>query len=143
MKEFEGKVRLVLKLYPYKYRDYSHIAAEAALAAHDQGKFWEMHRLLLKRSPDLDRKSLIRYAQDLNLDVTKFTESLDTMKHSALIERDKKLALDLDLYTTPTFFINGKKVVGDVPYARLKKLVEQELRLARKQTSTKTVFSKE
>jgi len=132
MKEFEGKVRLVLKLYPYTYRDYSHIAAEAALAAHDQGKFWEMHRLLLKRSPDLDRKSLIRYAQDLNLDVTKFTESLDTMKHSALIERDKKLALDLDLYTTPTFFINGKKVVGDVPYARLKKLVEQELRLARK-----------
>jgi protein-disulfide isomerase len=132
MKEFEGKVRLVLKLYPYKYRDYSHIAAEAALAAHDQGKFWEMHRLLLKRSPDLDRKSLIRYAQDLNLDVGKFTESLDAMRHSALIERDKKLALDLDLYTTPTFFVNGKKVVGDVPYARLRKIVEQELRLAKK-----------
>src|SRR5512139_2502514 len=132
MKEFEGKVRLVLKLYPYKYRDYSHIAAEAALAAQDQGKFWEMHRLLLKRSPDLDRKSLIRYAQELNLDVARFTESLDAMKHSALIERDKRLALDLDLYTTPTFFVNGRKVVGDVPYARLKKIVEQELRRTKK-----------
>lgn len=132
MKEFDGKVRLVLKLYPYKYRDYSHIAAEAALAAQDQGKFWEMHRLLLRKSPDLDRKSLIRYARELNLDLGKFTDSLDTMKHSAVIERDKKLALDLDLYTTPTFFVNGKKVVGDVPYARLKKIVEQEYRRTKK-----------
>jgi len=121
----------VVKNNPYKYRDYSHIAAEASLAAADQGKYWEMHDLLLKNSPKLDRGSLINYAKELGLDVKKFTDSIDKMSHSALIEQDKKLALSLDLYNTPTFFINGRKVVGDVPYEHLKKVIEEELKSAK------------
>ena len=132
MDTFKGKVRLVVKNNPYKYRDYSHIAAEASLAAADQGKYWEMHDLLLKNSPKLDRNSLINYAKELGLDVNRFTESIDKMRHSALIEQDKKLALSLDLFNTPTFFINGRKVVGDVPYEHLKKVIEEELKHANK-----------
>ncbi len=132
MDTFKGKVRLVIKNYPYKYRDYSHIAAEASLAALDQGRYWEMHDMLLKNSPKLDRDSLIKYAKEIGLNVKTFTDCIDRMKHSALIERDKKLALSLDLYNTPTFFINGRKVVGDVPYDYLKKVVEEELTNAKK-----------
>ena len=132
MDTFKDKVRLVIKNNPYKYRDYSHIAAEASLAAADQGKYWEMHDMLLKNSPKLDRDSLIKYAKELGLDVKKFTDSIDKMRHSSLIEQDKKLALSLDLYNTPTFFINGRKVVGDVPYEYLKKVVEEELKDAKK-----------
>ena len=132
MDAYKGKIRLVIKNYPYKYRDYSHIAAEASLAAADQGKYWAMHDILLKNSPKLDRNSLINYAKELGLDIKAFTYCLDNMKHSALIEKDKKLALSLDLYNTPTFFINGRKVVGDVPYDYLKKIVEEELRNARR-----------
>lgn len=132
MDTFKGKVRLVVKNNPYKYRDYSHIAAEASLAAADQGKYWEMHDLLLKNSPKLDRNSLISYAKELGLDVNKFTDSIDKMRHSSLIEQDKKLALSLDLYNTPTFFINGRKVVGDVPYEHLKKVIEEELKHAKR-----------
>jgi len=62
MAEYPDKIRLILKNYPYKYRDYSHIAAEALLAAGDQGKYWEMHDIMIKNSPTLDRDSLIRYA---------------------------------------------------------------------------------
>jgi len=122
----------VVKNNPYKYRDYSHIAAEASLAAADQGKYWEMHDLLLKNSPKLDRNSLINYAKELGLDVNKFTDSIDKMRHSSLIEQDKKLALSLDLFNTPTFFINGRKVVGDVPYEHLKKVIEEELKNAKR-----------
>lgn len=125
-------MRLVIKNYPYKYRDYSHIAAEASLAARDQGKFWEMHDLLLKKSPRLDRASLIEYAKELGLDVKRFTESLDAMKHSTSIEKDKKLAVDMDLYNTPTFFINGRKVIGNRPYEYFQKIMEEELRSAKK-----------
>ena len=132
MKEYGGKIRLVIKHYPYKYRDYSHIASEAALAAMDQGKFWEMHHLLLRKSPKLDRASLIRYAQELGLDTRKFADSLDGMKHSRIIERDKKLAVDLDLYNTPTLFINGRKVIGNRPYAYLRKIIEEELKSEKK-----------
>jgi protein-disulfide isomerase len=132
MDTFKGRVRLVIKNSPYKYRDYSHIAAEASLAAADQGRYWEMHDMLLKNSPKLDRDSLINYAKDLGLDVKRFTDSIDKMRHSALIEQDKKLALSLDLYNTPTFFINGRKVVGDVPYEFLKKVIEEELKDAKR-----------
>ena len=128
MDTYKGKVRLVIKNYPYIYRDYSHIAAEASLAARAQGKYWEMHDLLLKRSPALDRASLIKYAGELGLDLNTFSASLDGKKHAQEIERDKKLALDLDLYNTPTFFINGRKVVGERPFAYFRKIIEEELR---------------
>ena len=68
VKDYASRVRLVIKFYPYKYRDFARISAEAALAASDQGKFWEMHRLLLKKSPKLDRASLISYAKEIGLD---------------------------------------------------------------------------
>jgi len=90
-----------------------------------------MHDLLIKRSPVLDRAHLITYAKEIGLDVRVFTASLDTRKHAASIERDKKLAVDLDLYNTPTFFINGRKVIGERPYEYLKKIIEEELRNAR------------
>jgi protein-disulfide isomerase len=127
MEAYKGKIRLVVKNYPYIYRDYSHIAAEASLAAKDQGKYWEMHDLLLKRSPALDRGSLIKYAQELGLDLKKFSASLDEKKHAPEIERDKKLAQDMDLYNTPTFFINGRKVVGERPFEYFKKIIDEEL----------------
>ncbi len=132
MDAYRGKVRLVIKNYPYKYRDYSHIAAEASLAAGDQGRYWEMHDMLLKNSPKLDRGSLIRYARDIGLEMKAFVSSLDMMKHASLIEQDKKLAVSLDIYNTPTFFINGRKVVGDVPYDYLRKIVEEELKNAKR-----------
>lgn len=132
MDTYKGKVRLVIKNYPYKYRDYAHIAAEASLAAADQGKYWEMHDLLLKNSPKLDRESLIKYAKELGLDLKLFTASIDGKKHAAEIEQDKKLAFDMDLYSTPTYFINGRKVVGNRPYEYLKQIIEEELKNVKK-----------
>jgi len=131
MDTYKGKIRLVIKNYPYKYRDYSHLAAEASLAARDQGKYWEMHDFLLKRSPKLDRGSLIGYAKELGLDVRKFADSIDGGKHAQEIERDKKLAEEMDIYNTPTFFINGLKVVGERPFADIKKVIDQELKNAK------------
>jgi protein-disulfide isomerase len=127
MQTYKGKVRLVIKNYPYRYRDYARIAAEASLAAQDQGKYWEMHDLLIRKSPKLDRASLIRYAQELGLDVKKFTESIDSHKHAREINADLDLAVAMDLYTTPTFYINGRKAVGDRPFGYFKKIIDEEL----------------
>ena len=121
-------MRLVVKHYPYKYRDFSLLAAEASLAARDQGKFREMHTLLLERSPKLDRASLISYAKELRLDVPRFTKDLDAMSHRKEIDRDVKLAEGLDLYNTPTIFINGIKIVGDRPFEVYKLEIDAELK---------------
>ena len=128
MEVYKGRIRLVIKNYPYKYRDYSRMAAEASLAAREQGKYWEMHDLLIKRSPKLERASLLAYAKELGLDVPKFTASLDGQKHKAEIDRDLKLAVDMDLYNTPTFYINGKQVVGERPFEYFKKIIDEELK---------------
>lgn len=132
MKDYKGKVKLVIKFNPYKYRDFAQISAEAALAAGDQGKFWEMHEYLLKKSPQLDRNSLIQYAKDLGLDVKKFTDSIDGKKNMKTVERDKQLAVSLDLYDTPTIFFNGRKVIGNRPYDYFRKIIDEELKSAKK-----------
>ncbi len=119
-------------MYPYRYRDFSHITAEAALAAWDQGKFWPMHKILLEKSPRLDRQSLIQYANSLGLDMKRFIKDLDKMRHSKIIERDKNLAESMDLYNTPAFFFNGRKVLGNRSYEYLKKFFEEELNAAGK-----------
>ena len=120
----------MVKHLPYRYRDYSLIAAEAALAARDQGKFREMHHLLLDRSPKLDRASLIGCAKELKLDVPRFTKDLDAMRHKNEIDRDLKLAEALDLYNTPTIFINGVKLLGDRPIEEYKAVIDRELKTA-------------
>ena len=103
------------------------MAAEAALAAWEQGRFEEMHYTMLKNSPRLERASLLGYAASLDLDMKKFTAQLDRMAHSEHIERDKALAKELDLYNTPSFFINGRRLLGNVPYEYFKKVIEEEL----------------
>ena len=120
----------MVKHLPYRYRDYSRTAAEASLAARDQGKFREMHLLLLDRSPKLDRESLIGYAKELKLDVPRFTKDLDTMRHRTEIDRDLKLGETLDLYNTPTIFINGVKLLGDRPFEAYKTVIDGELKAA-------------
>ena len=86
-----------------------------------------MHDIMLDNSPKLDRESLISYARQLNLDMNRFTSDLDSMQHKDLIERDKNLAFAMDLYNTPTFFINGRKVIGNRSYEYLKKIIDEEL----------------
>ena len=121
-----------MKHLPYRYRDDSRIAAEASLSARDQGKFREMHLLLLDRSPKLDRASLIGCAKKLKLDVPRFTKDLDTMRHNSEIDRDLMLGEALDLYNTPTIFINGVKLQGDRPIEAYRAVIERELKAAGK-----------
>jgi len=127
LENYDGKVRFVIKHMPYKYRDFAFISAEATLAAGEQGKFWEMHWLLHEKFPKLDKASLISYAEELDLDMKKFMKDLDRMRHMKHIKRDLQLSKDLDLYSTPAFFINGIKAVGNRPYESFKTIIDREL----------------
>ncbi|SDM79400.1 Thioredoxin [Geoalkalibacter ferrihydriticus] len=130
IEEYGDQVRLAIIHHPYRYRDYAHLSAQAAEAARAQGKFWEMHDLMLERKR-LDRDSLVGYAGELNLDVARFTRELDGEKYLARINQDVDLAQKLDIYQTPTFFINGRKIVGERPFEDFKKIIDEELAKAK------------
>jgi protein-disulfide isomerase len=132
LKEFEGRLRFIIVNYPYHYRDYSFGAAEALLSAGDQGKYWEMHDLLLEKSPDLSPAHLLEYGEQLDLDTVTLKNNLVAMTHKEEIDADVQLAKDLDFYNTPTFIINGRVVIGNRPYAYLKNVIEEELKSAGK-----------
>jgi len=130
--ETYGKdVRVVFKQNPLPFHPNAGPAAEASLAAHDQGKFWEMHEKLFANQTALEREKLETYAKDLGLNAAKFKASLDTNKHKAAIEAEQKLAQSLGAAGTPSFFINGRNLRGAQPFEAFKAVIDEELAKAK------------
>jgi protein-disulfide isomerase len=127
LKLYGGKLRVVFKQNPLPFHPEAGIAAEAALAAGDQGKFWEMHDLLFKNRDELKRPNLEKKAQELGLDLAKFKAALDIDAHKRQIQADQGLAAQLGARGTPTFFINGVMLQGAQPIDAFKKVIDQEL----------------
>jgi protein-disulfide isomerase len=125
--EYNGKLRLVIKEVPYAPRQYSVNAALAALAAGDQGKYWEMHDMLFERWQEFDEASLTRNARDIGLNLERFKASMNAKKHAEDLERNYRQAVAQHVHVTPTFLINGKKYDGELTYEEFKKIIEEEL----------------
>ena len=88
------------------------LAAEASEAAADQGAFWEMHDLLFSRQDALAPRDLARYAEELGLDVERFSEDLRRRRHAGRIREDVAGADRSGVSGTPTFFVNGLRHHG-------------------------------
>lgn len=82
-------------------------AAEAAEAAGAQGKFWEMHNRLFEANFALERDQLIEYAQEIGLDVERFTHDLDNRRFKDAVNEDFKQAVRNKIKLPPALFING------------------------------------
>jgi protein-disulfide isomerase len=100
------------------------------MAAHEQGKFWEMHDKLFANQRALDRASLEKYAQELGLDMGKFKQALDSDKFKAVLDADSAEGMRVGANGTPTFFINGRTFVGAQPFESFKKVIDEELKKA-------------
>ncbi len=99
------------------------LAAEASEAAAAQGAFWPMHDLLLEHQDALAPKDLIRYAEQLGLDVKAFTEDLGRHRWSEHVAADVESADLSEAAGTPTFFVNGQRQVGAYDLATLGRAV--------------------
>jgi protein-disulfide isomerase len=102
-------------------------SAEAAECADDQDAFWEYHDMLFANQTALDADSLIGYADELGLDVDEFTECLESGKHTDEVLADLNEGISYGVTGTPTFFINGVRLVGAQPYAAFEQVIEEEL----------------
>jgi protein-disulfide isomerase len=127
---YGNDVKVVWKNLPLPMHPNAPIAAEAAEAAREQGKFWEMHEVMFKNQGALGRPELEKYAQELGLDMAKFKAALDGGKGKERIEADKKLASQFGIQGTPSFFVNGRKFVGAQPFDAFKALIDEEMKKA-------------
>jgi protein-disulfide isomerase len=119
-----GQVQLILKHVPLSIHPDSLLAHQAALAAGEQGKFWQMNDLLFAHQKKVKLADLLDYARQLNLDVALFQRRLRSGYYRGVVERDLELAESLGVDSTPTFFINGQKVVGEQSASQLQGAIE-------------------
>jgi len=114
------------------------LAAEAAEAAAAQGKFWEMSDTLLSHQDELMPKDLIRYANELGLDVDRFQDELRRREYAPRISEDVASADESGVSGTPTFFINGRRHYGVYDIDTLTEAVKAAKNRARQLAATAT-----
>jgi len=110
--QYGSRVRLIFHHFPLAVHAHAREAAIAAEAAHEQGKFWEMHDVLYKeqalwsKAPDVP--ALFNgYASSIGLDMERFKSDLLKPEVAARVEADQKLGTSRGVTSTPTLFVNN------------------------------------
>ncbi|MFN7135634.1 MAG: DsbA family protein, partial [Myxococcales bacterium] len=128
---YGDKVSIVFKQFPLGFHDKAQLAGEASLAAHEQGKFWEMHDKLFQNQQALDRAALEGYAQELGLNMQKFKAALDSGKYTQQVKNEMASGQAAGISGTPSFVINGQLLVGAQPFDEFKRVIDAELEKAK------------
>ena len=139
---YPGQIRFVYRNYPLGFHQNAMLSAQAALCAGDQDQYWAYHDKLfdekdLINNPEgttLELATYVEFAGDLALDTTAFETCLSSDKYRENVEADMAFASDLPTENgepavsgTPTFFINGRRLVGAHPFPTFAQLIDAEL----------------
>jgi RNA polymerase sigma factor (sigma-70 family) len=125
MDEYPGKLRIVMKQLPV--HEAARMPAEANYAADAQGKFWEMHDLMVQHEDDLSRAHVEVLAQQAGLDMTAFRAALDNHTYKPAVAADVESAKQIELNATPSFVINGRRVIGNLPVESFRAVIDDAL----------------
>ena len=126
VEESNGQVRVFFKHFPLKSNPGSALTAQAAQAAHRQGKFWEMYDRLFSDMNKQGMEDLIGYASELGLDMERFKRDLEEPSLIAIVERDKMEGIRANVRGVPTVFINGKAYPFRHDEAFMKDMINEE-----------------
>ncbi len=119
-------MRFEFRNYPF-LKDDSYWAAEATFCANDQEAFWPYHDILLANPGAYGKANLKRYADMLGLDSAAFDDCLDSGRYAEEVENEKAEGKAKELTSTPTVFINGRKMDKGLTFENLRESIEQEL----------------
>jgi protein-disulfide isomerase len=126
-----GKAFLVYRHFPLAFHPSAKPAAYAVECANEQGKFWQMHDKIFeeqKTTPQFSANDLKKWAAAIGLDTAKFNQCLDSEKYAKRVSDDLNSGQAAGVSGTPTFFINGQKVVGAQPYENFKQVIDNLLK---------------
>jgi protein-disulfide isomerase len=124
---YEGKVRLVHMDFPLNIHPGAIPAARAARCAGEQERFWEYHRDLLSQLTDFSESDLKRRAAKLQLEEEPFATCLASDRYESVIDAGFREGQKLGVSATPTFFINGRRVMGALPLEQFAEIIDEEL----------------
>jgi protein-disulfide isomerase len=129
LQQYEGRIRWVYRDMPILGQA-SVDAANAGECADDQGRFWDYHDLLFGDQASFTREGFIAKATQLGMDVAAFTACYDARTHEPEVQQDLMAGQNLGVGGTPTFFINGRPVVGAQRIDVFQRIIEEELAAA-------------
>lgn len=133
LSEYNGRIYFVYRYFPLiTIHQNAMISAQSAYAAGLQNKFWEMHDILFQTqnswaNSSKAKEAFIELAKKLNLDIDKFKTDLESNKGKDFINDTYSKGLAIGVNSTPTFFINGKKIQNPRTYNDFKSLIDNEI----------------
>ena len=127
LKAYPKDVKVVFKHLPLGFHRNAMPAARASMAAHEQGKFWEMHDALFTNQKGLGDDFYFATAKEIGLDIDKFKKDYASGKYDKQIKADAAFANSNGISGTPGFFVNGVKVTGARPFPDFKKIIDRWL----------------
>jgi len=126
--KYGDRVRFVFRQFPLSFHQNAHLASQASLAAHAQGKFWQYHDKLFADQAKLERPALEASAKEVGLDMAAFKKALDDKTYAAAVDADLKLGEQVSVDGTPTLFLNGKRIqVDPSDFDAVSKLIDAAL----------------
>jgi protein-disulfide isomerase len=127
LEQYPNDVKLVFKNFPLTRIHKSAMnAAIAALAANQQGKFWEFHAELFKNYNKLSDEKFDEIAQALELDMEQFKQDMQNPALSAIVQRDLKDGAEAGVRGTPSIFVNGR-ILQQRSLPGFKQIIDEEL----------------
>lgn len=127
-----GKVSLEYRHFPLSFHPQATPLAIVSECANDQGKFWEMHDKIFEENvagalASATGDTYKNWATEIGLDAGQFNSCYDGQTHADVVASDTSLGAELGVSGTPTFYINGRQLVGAQPFASFKAIIDEEL----------------
>ena len=132
LEKYPTELKVVFKNFPIRSHKYAFTSAMAALAAGQQGKFWEFHDELFKNYNRLNDQKIQEIVKQLNLDQTKFNEDTKSPVEAARVRQDYEEGIRLGVRGTPTVFINGKQFRKKRSMKNMEAVIDEELKAGKK-----------
>jgi protein-disulfide isomerase len=124
---YPREVRLCFKHFPLSGHTNSRLAAEAAMAAHKQGKFWPYNDKVWANADTLTPAVLEKIAKEVGLDVARWRDDMNSDEIKAAVAQDKSDGTALGINSTPTIYINGRKYGGRHDIESICDWIDEEL----------------
>ncbi len=128
LETYPDTVKIVFKHFPLRNHQYASLAALAAIAAQQQGKFWEFHDRIFAAQKELNQQKILDIAKSLGLDIRKFTSDIGKSSVKDQLTKDIRDGKSAGVRGTPTLFINGREPTKPT-FETIQQMIEAELAL--------------